>query len=136
MRLSLPHPWMLHLCLRRVSCFCHDRSPPPPSHLPPRPPLPLAEACSLTGGCIEDCLKGGLQVFDPPWATSPFGIFIIPVLPFPGSNDQCSCLPIMGTTDANNTRFDGRYGDVPVDIFLKTNAKITNDIVFTVEDCN
>ena len=24
------------------------------------------ETCSLSGGCLENCLKGGLQVFDPP----------------------------------------------------------------------
>jgi len=142
-------------CLR-LPCLCHNRSRPPlptASHsslLPLLPLLLLAGACSLTGGCIEDCLKGGLQVFDPPRLvganatdddnyTSPFGIFIIPVLPFPASNDQCACQPMMGTTDSNNTQFYGVYGQgadaVPVEIFLKTNNKNTTDMVFSIEDC-
>jgi hypothetical protein len=36
------------------------------SQLIPSPRPPHTETCSLTGGCIEKCLKGGLRVFDPP----------------------------------------------------------------------
>ena len=82
---------------------------------------------------------GGDNATDDDNYTSPFGIFIIPVLPFPASNDQCACQPMMGTTDSNNTQFDGVYGPgadaVPVRIFLKTNNKNTTDMVFSIEDC-
>lgn len=124
------------------------------------PNPPHSETCSLTGGCIEKCLKGGLGVFDPPTldlaalgmpnttingatppvgairrqaSTSPalpagsapvmpanggLGIFVIPILDTPADNVACACEPVMGSLDASNTTFGGRYGELDLTLGL------------------
>lgn len=63
-------------------------------------------------------------------------IFVIPVLPFPASNDKCSCQPMIGKLINNNTMFSGSYGDFPMKFVLRLNNKNDTDIVLEIEDCN
>jgi len=136
------------------------------------------KTCSLTGGCIEKCLKGGLGVFDPPTldlaalgmpnttingatppvgairrqaSTSPalpavsapvmpanggLGIFVIPILDTPADNVACACEPVMGSLDASNTTFGGRYGELDLTLGLvKRNDTNISDLVLGIEDC-
>jgi hypothetical protein len=65
--------------------------------------------CAVTRGCFDECLKGGLQVYDKPEGdTTGSSIYLLSKLDNPPGS-ECRCPPAFGNMDAANTTFTGSY---------------------------
>jgi len=70
--------------------------------------------CAVQGGCFDECLKGGLEVYDKPKGDSTgASIYLLSKLDNP-PNSECRCPPAFGNMDAANTTFTGFYSGEPL----------------------
>ena len=65
--------------------------------------------CAVQGGCQDECLKGGLEVYDKPAGdTTGASLYLLSKLDNPPNSD-CRCPPAFGDLDAATNTFDGYY---------------------------
>jgi hypothetical protein len=70
--------------------------------------------CAVTGGCFDECLKGGLEVYDKPVGdTTGSSIYLLSKLDNPPGS-ECRCPPAFGNMDADKTTFTGSYSGEPL----------------------
>jgi hypothetical protein len=70
--------------------------------------------CAVTGGCFDECLKGGLQVYDKPEGdTTGSSIYLLSRLDNPPGS-ECRCPPAFGNMNAAKTNFTGSYSGEPL----------------------